>query len=177
MRSTLAVASAQVLEVGDGGVVTVRSGPAVTTAAGVTPLTLAAPAGDLDREIAEAARARRLDVRLVRAVAQQESGLNQAARSPKGAVGVMQLMPSTAAALGVDPADLRGNLQGGATYLARMLDRFGGDVRLALAAYNAGPGAVLRYGGLPPFAETQDYVRRVLARVAALPAAPETGPN
>ena len=165
-------AAAQVLEIGEGGAVTVRSGPAVTTAEGVIPL-LPSPivaATSLDGEIAEAARMHRVDPRLVRAVAAQESGFNQAARSPKGAVGVMQLMPATAAALGVDALDRRGNVQGGAAYLSRMLERFGGDVRLALAAYNAGPGAVLRYGGLPPFAETQAYVRKVLARAAATPA-------
>ena len=165
-------AAAQVLEIGDGGAVTVRAGPAVTTDAGVTSLLAPAPTASVDAEIAEAARLQRVDPRLVRAVAVQESRLNPAARSPRGAVGVMQLMPATAAALGVDAADLHGNIMGGAAYLHRMLDRFGGDVRLALAAYNAGPGAVERHGGLPPFAETQAYVRDVMRRAAALPAVP-----
>ncbi len=174
-------AEAQVLEIGDGGVVTVRSGPAVTTAGGVTPLIVAAPVaatgGSVELEIVEAARAHHVDARLVRAVALQESGLRQTARSAKGARGVMQLMPATARDLGVDAADLHGNIQGGAAYLGRMLDRFGGNARLALAAYNAGPGAVLRYGGTPPFAETQAYVRRVLALASTTPAFPLTGPT
>ena len=168
-------ARAQVLEVGDGGAVIVRSGPAVTTREGVTSLlapSAAAAGGDaVGREIAAAAARHGIDARLVRAVAVQESGLHQEVRSAKGAVGVMQLMPATARALGVDPAELAGNVEGGAAYLSQMLRRFGGDVRLALAAYNAGPGAVERHGGPPPFAETQAYVRAVLARVATLPAA------
>ena len=166
-----ASARAQVLEIGDGGAVTVLAGPAMTTREGVTPLTaVAAPGeagGEVGREIASAAARYGVEARLLRAVAGQESGLRQGARSPKGAVGVMQLMPATARALGVDAAGLAGNVQGGAAYLSQMLRRFGGDVRLALAAYNAGPGAVERHGGLPPFAETQAYVRGVLARVAA----------
>jgi soluble lytic murein transglycosylase-like protein len=106
---------------------------------------------------------------LVEAIAWQESRFDQAAVSPKGARGVMQLLPTTASELGVDPADLRSNIDGGAAYLARMMRRFG-DVKLALAAYNAGPDAVLRYGGVPPYAETQTYVRAVLARLSAAPA-------
>jgi len=78
----------------------------------------------------------------------------------------MQLMPATASQLGVDAADLRGNIEGGAAYLAQQMRRFG-DVRLALAAYNAGPEAVARYGGVPPYAETQNYVRAILTRLAA----------
>lgn len=78
----------------------------------------------------------------------------------------MQLLPATASDLGVDPSDLQGNIDGGAAYLARQLRRFG-DLRLALAAYNAGPEVVARYGGVPPFAETQAYVRAILARLAA----------
>lgn len=169
-----APAAAQVLEIGDGGAVTVLAGPAVTTSAGVRPLLPAAAASraaPVELALADAARRHGLDARLVRAVAAQESGLAQSARSPKGAAGVMQLMPATARELGVDSGDLLGNVEGGAAYLARMLGRFG-DARLALAAYNAGPGAVLRWGGVPPYRETQTYVRRVLARAAALPLLP-----
>lgn len=88
---------------------------------------------------------------------QQESGWNPGAKSVKGATGLAQLMPGTAARLGVDPADPSQNLEGGARYLRQMYDRFG-SWRLALAAYNAGPEAVAKYGGIPPYGETQSYV-------------------
>jgi len=91
---------------------------------------------------------------------QQESGWNTGALSAKGAIGLAQLMPGTAAALGVDPADPDANLDGGARYLRRQFDRFG-SWPLALAAYNAGPEAVVQYGGIPPYAETQGYVRAI----------------
>ena len=92
---------------------------------------------------------------------QQESGWNQGAVSPKGAMGLAQLMPGTAALLGVDATDPQQNLDGGARYLALMYDRFG-SWRLALAAYNAGPQAVEKYGGIPPYAETKGYVAAIL---------------
>ncbi len=94
---------------------------------------------------------------------QQESGWNAAARSHKGAMGLAQLMPQTAAILGVDPNDPNQNLEGGARYLAQQYRKFG-TWPLALAAYNAGPGAVERYGGIPPFAETQNYVTVIWGR-------------
>ena len=89
---------------------------------------------------------------------QQESGWNAGARSHKGATGLAQLMPGTAAKLGVNPRDPIQNLEGGARYLRMMYNTFG-DWRLALAAYNAGPGAVQKYGGVPPYRETRNYVR------------------
>jgi len=92
---------------------------------------------------------------------QQESGWNPQAVSHKGAAGLAQLMPDTARALGVDIHDPAQNLDGGARYLRRMYDRFG-SWRLALAAYNAGPGAVEEYGGIPPYAETEAYVKAIL---------------
>ena len=92
---------------------------------------------------------------------QQESGWKQDAVSAKGALGLAQLMPDTAARLGVDPSDARQNLEGGARYLRQQYDRFR-SWRLALAAYNAGPEAVERYADVPPFAETQGYVRAIL---------------
>lgn len=91
-----------------------------------------------------------------------ESAYNPGARSTVGAIGLGQLMPETAADLGVDPHNWRQNLDGSARYLAMMLGEFG-DARLALAAYNAGPGAVEQHGGIPPYRETQNHVRRVLA--------------
>ncbi|WGL51957.1 transglycosylase SLT domain-containing protein [Nocardioides sp. BP30] len=105
---------------------------------------------------------------LIAAVAKQESGFNASAVSRAGAEGIMQLMPATAKGLGVtDPLDATQSINGGADYLASLLKRFGGSTTLAVAAYNAGPGAVLKYGGVPPYAETQSYVRNVLALTEA----------
>lgn len=103
-----------------------------------------------------------IDPRLLAAVTQAESGFNPAAVSGAGAVGLTQLMPGTASGLGVDPTDPVANLDGGARYLAGQLDSFG-RVDLAVAAYNAGPGAVRQAGGVPDYPETQAYVGRVLA--------------
>ena len=116
-----------------------------------------------DDVIIEHARLNGVRPDLVRAVVQVESGFNPYARSPKGALGLMQLMPATARELGVaNPFNAVENVRGGVLYLRRLLDRYRNNEQLALAAYNAGPGAVDRYGEtVPPYRETQDYVARI----------------
>jgi soluble lytic murein transglycosylase-like protein len=124
-----------------------------------------APPQAMAEAIHTAAQRHQVDERLVTAVAWRESHFNQNAVSRKGAQGAMQLMPETARRLGVDPYDFNGNIDGGAQYLSSMMHRFGGDQAKALAAYNAGPGAVDRYGGVPPYAETKAYVDSILSHM------------
>jgi soluble lytic murein transglycosylase-like protein len=140
--------------------------PAAATAA---PGGSALPAGvPYAAEITAAARNNGIDPALLAGLVRQESNFNPTAGSPAGARGLTQLMPATAAGLGVtDVTDPVQSLEGGARYLRRQLDAFGGDVTKALAAYNAGPGAVTKYGGVPPYAETQSYVQKVQAFAAA----------
>lgn len=129
-------------------------------------------------EITAAAQKYGVDPALLAGLVKQESGFNPTIRSGAGAVGLTQLMPGTAKTLGVtDPTDPVQSLEGGAKYLKQQLDRFGGDERLALAAYNAGPGAVQKYGGVPPYAETQNYVKTVMANRDAYAAAGLTAAN
>lgn len=112
--------------------------------------------------VERAARRAGLPPEFVQSVAAVESGFKTGAVSPKGAIGIMQLMPGTAAALSVDPRDPKQNTEAGAMYLRELLIKYDHDAVKALAAYNAGPGAVDRYKGLPPYRETQWYVERVL---------------
>jgi soluble lytic murein transglycosylase-like protein len=124
----------------------------------------ALPDESIEPMIARHSDAQNLDPRLVRALIQAESGYNARAVSNKGAIGLMQLMPDTASELNIqNPYDPEQNIKGGTKYLRRMIDHFAGKVELAIAAYNAGPGAVEKHGGIPPFAETRDYVKRVLS--------------
>ena len=117
----------------------------------------------IEAEIEAAALRNNLDPNLVRAVVRAESNYRHDAVSSAGAMGLMQLMPATAAYLGVvNPFDIRQNIDGGTRYLRRLLDMFDNDLELALAAYNAGQGNVRRHGGIPPFAETQAFVPRVI---------------
>jgi soluble lytic murein transglycosylase-like protein len=121
--------------------------------------------GDCDALLRTTASEIGVELALLRAVAAVESACNARAVSAKGARGVMQLMPRTARAMGVqDVHDPKQNIRGGALYLRQLSERWKGDLVLTIASYNAGPGAVARFGGIPPFAETQRYVRRVLAR-------------
>lgn len=113
-------------------------------------------------EIRDAVASSEVEESLIRAVIHAESAYQPDALSPKGAQGLMQLMPQTQVELEVgDPFDPAENIRGGARYLSKLLEEFRGDVELAVAAYNAGPAAVYRYGGIPPFDETQEYVRRI----------------
>lgn len=121
-----------------------------------------------DHHVDEAARLHQVSADLVKAIIAVESEFDQWAVSSKGARGLMQLMPDTARRMGVsDSFDARQNIFGGTQYLRQLLDQFGGDVDLALAAYNAGPNAVLRYGGIPPYRETRGYVQKVQAQLGA----------
>lgn len=135
----------------------------VSATGGTNTLPLSVPQDSTYLPAIEAAAGKYgVDPKLVSAVAEVESGYEQGAISATGAVGVMQLMPETAESLGVNPYDAAQNIDGGAKYLKQMLDTFGGDVRKAVAAYNAGPEAVREYGGVPPYSETQQYVSSVL---------------
>ena len=159
--SAAAPARAQVIEIADDGSAQVFSGGQAG------PVNYQPRAGrgpfNVGESLDRAAHTHGLDPSLLRAVAWQESRGNNAAVSDKGALGIMQLMPGTAASLGVNPRDPDSNINGGAIYLAQQMSKFG-NVELALAAYNAGPGAVVRYGGVPPYRETRSYVSTIMQR-------------
>jgi soluble lytic murein transglycosylase-like protein len=130
------------------------------------------PRNAYDDIIAEAAEKYDLDARIIKAVMQAESAFDAMAVSPVGALGLMQLMPDVAEELGVtDPLDPRQNIMGGSQHLKRMLTTHRGNVKLALASYNAGPGNVAKYRGIPPFRETRNYVKKITALLAEAKAA------
>ncbi|MBQ6516282.1 lytic transglycosylase domain-containing protein [bacterium] len=133
------------------------------TAAGVNKQPITTKAQILNK-VSEISRKYGVDEKLVNALIKQESGFNVNAKSKVGAQGLMQLMPATAKSMGVtDPMNPEQNIEGGVKYLRSMLDKYNGNIILALAAYNAGPGAVDKYTGVPPYKETQNYVRNILA--------------
>lgn len=154
------------IKVGADGLKVIYNEAPVHRARRVAQRLVRVPEEKLDELVGRYAEQHRLEPKLVRAVIQVESGYNAAARSVKGAMGLMQLMPGTAQELGVDdPYDPEQNIRGGTSYLRRMLDRFEENLVHALAGYNAGPDAVVQYGGVPPYAETRAYVERVMRLV------------
>lgn len=161
-------AQAQVIEIDSSGKAQTFDAPTVFTGAEAEPIRRVRSVARINIDptalLAGAARDHGLQQGLLEAVAWQESRGRMSAVSVKGALGVMQLMPGTAAELGVKIDDVADNIRGGALYLRRQIDRFGGNIPLALAAYNAGPGAVIRYGGIPPYRETQAYVAKIMGR-------------
>jgi soluble lytic murein transglycosylase-like protein len=181
----VAPAQADVIEISPTGTITTYKGPTQFVGAASTPLVTTPAIAPQNASLAvvapsypqqmhpilvgylnDAAARYQVDAALVLAVAWQESRFRSDAISPKGAIGIMQLMPQTAAQLGVNPYEPRQNIEGGVAYLRALLSQFNGDIRLALAAYNAGPATVQRYGGIPPFAETHLYVKSIADRIA-----------
>ena len=161
IRRVLPAATQQAAQASPAGAVPGSAGPAASRSAALA----AVPYAQL---FAQAGAKHGVDPALLAAVAKAESGFDPRAVSSAGARGLMQLMPSTAAGLGVDPLNPAQAVDGSARLLSGLLKRFGGRVDLALAGYNAGPGAVQRYGGVPPYAETRAYVNRVTSYWEAL---------
>ena len=182
----LTAAHADVLAIGDDGAVTVHSGPALYTSADLKPQALPAEPSRISRHtmraaslgvrtaIVNSAAHYALSPALVSAVAWRESAFDAQAVSPKGAKGIMQLMPQTAQAYCAAPCSTAQNVEAGTAYLQALMQRYDGDIVKALAAYDAGPRAVDHFGGTPPYRETQAYVDAILARMSATAL---TGPN
>lgn len=146
----------------DQGEMTTYTVPRSSAVRATTPPSGLARPSEFDEVIEEEATAQGVAPELVRAVIQVESAFNTHAVSSKGAMGLMQLMPATARELGVsNPFHPEENIRGGVAYLRQLLDRYDSNVELALAAYNAGPGSVAKYGAVPPYRETQAYVKKV----------------
>jgi soluble lytic murein transglycosylase-like protein len=181
--------SAQVMDIAPDGTLSVRQGSGAATWEVVTPASDKIVAQDgtpivpawaytdttpppvppqYAAALTQAAAAANVSPTLLSALVWQESRWNQAAISPKGALGLAQLMPATARNLGVNPADPVANLTGGARYLRQLLDEFDGNVEKALAAYNAGPGRVRSSGGVPAIAETRNYVASIVRHISTL---------
>lgn len=144
----------------------------VTTANSQSYAQYSASKAEIKEQIVKHSLEQGLDPALALSVAQQESKFNKNARSSQGAVGVFQMLPSTAKAMNVDPYCLNGNIKGGVKYLKMMQDKFG-SVELALAAYNAGPGAVKRHNGIPPYSQTKAYIRKIMANYYYLKVNPD----
>jgi soluble lytic murein transglycosylase-like protein len=177
-------AMADVMEIGAGGHSWIAGGPRMALAdtvaaelaeqpgtapqaSSLTHVSATAGPAQWQARVAELAAKYDISPTLLEAVVWQESRWNTAAVSPVGARGLAQLMPGTARQMGVNPHDPSANLEGGARYLRLQLDAFGGDIEKALAAYNAGPGRVMRAGGIPAIRETQMYVAAIMSRLSA----------
>lgn len=156
-----AATSADVASAGTPSVANTAYAPAVSGAA-------TGESGEYESLIDQAASRNGLDPAILHGLIQQESGFDPSATSSAGAAGLTQLMPGTASSLGVaNPMNPAESIEGGARYLGQLMNQFGGNAEDALAAYNAGPGAVQQYGGVPPYSETQSYVSKVLANAEA----------
>jgi soluble lytic murein transglycosylase-like protein len=157
----------------DQGEMTTYTVPRARRVLATTPTSRKGRSAEFDEAIEHHASAQGVSPELVRAVIQVESAFNSRAVSSKGAMGLMQLMPATARELGVvNPFHPDENIRGGVAYLRQLLDRYDSNVELALAAYNAGPASVEKYQAVPPYRETQDYVRKITGATAAPPAPP-----
>jgi soluble lytic murein transglycosylase-like protein len=145
----------------------IAAGPLPSVSVNIDDFNAVDPRYAYDDIIAEAADKYDLDPNMIRAVMQAESAFNAMAVSPVGALGLMQLMPAVAEELGAeDPMDPRQNIMAGSRHLRQLLNSHQGNVKLALASYNAGPGNVAKYRGIPPFRETRNYVKKVTALLA-----------